>query len=163
MNKKYLFVFLLILFLFGQTELNEAPNFKLPNLDGDMIELSEVAGSGPVILSFWATWCKPCLKEMTYFNDFYNEYNERGLKLLAISVDSEKSVSKVRPYIRSNGYEFPVLLDTNSEVARKYYAQMVPFTVILNKKGEVVFIHLGYKKGDELKVKEVIEKLLSES
>lgn len=138
----------------------KAPNFKLVNLDGKYVELDKETGGGPVLLSFWATWCKPCLEEMVEYNKIYEQYEDKGFTLLAISTDTEKSVAKVKPYIKSKGYNFPVLLDTNSEVARKYYAQQMPYTVLLDKSGNIVYSHLGYMKGDEQKVEKLITELL---
>ena len=138
----------------------KAPNFKLVNLDGKYVELDKETGGGPVLLSFWATWCKPCLEEMVEYNKIYEQYEDKGFTLLAISTDTEKSVAKVKPYIKSKGYNFSVLLDTNSEVARKYYAQQMPYTVLLDKSGNIVYSHLGYMKGDEQKVEKLITELL---
>lgn len=138
----------------------KAPNFKLVNLDGKYVELNKETGNGPVLLSFWATWCKPCLEEMVEFNKIYEQYKDKGFSLLAISTDTEKSVAKVKPYVKSKGYNFPVLLDTNSEVARKYYAQQMPYTVLIDKNGNIVYSHLGYMKGDEQKVEKLISELL---
>ncbi|MDP2365091.1 MAG: TlpA disulfide reductase family protein [Ignavibacteria bacterium] len=138
----------------------KAPNFKLVNLEGKYIELNKEIGNGPILLSFWATWCKPCLEEMAEFNKIYNEYKDKGFVILAISTDSEKSVAKVKPYIKSKGYKFPVLLDTNNEVARKYYAQQMPYTVMIDKNGNIVYSHLGFMKGDEQNVEKLISELL---
>ncbi len=138
----------------------KAPNFKLVNIDGKYVELNKETGNGPVLLSFWATWCKPCLEEMAEFNKIYNEYKDKGFTILAISTDSEKSVAKVKPYIKSKGYDFPVLLDTNNEVARKYYAQQIPFTVMIDKNGNIIYSHLGYMKGDERKVKQLVSEMI---
>ncbi len=158
-----LIVFILVSSLFAQNEDTKKvvyQNFVLENLDGDLIELEEEIGEGPVLISFWATWCKPCKEELKKYNKLYEKYSEKGLKLFAISVDNEKSIAKVKPYVKTNSYEFPVLLDPNSEVARLYYAQMVPYSLILDKSGEVIYSHLGYKKGDELKVEKIISDLL---
>lgn len=138
----------------------KAPNFKLINLDGKYVELNKETGNGPVLLSFWATWCKPCLEEMAEFNKIYNEFKDKGFTILAISTDAEKSVAKVKPYIKSKGYSFMVLLDTNNEVARKYYAQQIPFTVLIDKNGNIVYSHLGYMKGDEQKVEKLVSEML---
>lgn len=164
---KLLLLFILLFFVsLPITSQNEeditgrkAPNFKLVNLDGKYVELDKETGGGPVLLSFWATWCKPCLEEMVEYNKIYEQYEDKGFTLLAISTDTEKSVAKVKPYIKSKGYNFPVLLDTNSEVARKYYAQQMPYTVLLDKSGNIVYSHLGYMKGDEQKVEKLITEL----
>lgn len=138
----------------------KAPNFKLEDSDGNIFELNKETGSYPILLSFWATWCKPCVEEMAEFNVIYSELKSKGFKMFAISTDNEKTVSKVKPFVKSKGYSFPILLDTNSEVARKYYAKAVPFTVLIDKNGHIVYSHLGYMRGDEVQVKKKIEELL---
>lgn len=138
----------------------KAPNFKLEDSEGDLFELNKETGSYPILLSFWATWCKPCVEEMAEYNELYSELKLKGFKMFAISTDNEKTVSKVKPFVKSKGYSFPVLLDTNSEVSRKYYAKAVPFTVLIDKKGNIVYTHLGYMRGDENLVKKKIEELL---
>ena len=157
--KKVLILFAVLAFvMFAQDK--KAPDFMLEDLEGEYVELADVIGDGPVIVSFWATWCKPCVEEMKAYNKIIEEMGEKGVSIVAISVDSEKSVSKVEPFIKSHGYDFTVLLDTNGEIARKYYAQTVPHSVLLDKDGNIVYQHSGYKKGDEIEMKKEIEKLL---
>ena len=144
-------------------EIKKAQNFILEDLDGDFVELDEITGEGPVLLSFWATWCKPCVDEMKELNKIYKEYKSKGFNLIAISIDSEKSVSRVKPFIKSKNYNFPVLLDTNSEVARIYYALAVPYSVLLDENGGVVYSHMGYKKGDEKEIEKLIKSLIEKS
>jgi len=156
--KNLLVLFFAFTFILSAQD-NKAPDFMLEDLEGEYVELNDVIGEGPVIVSFWATWCKPCIEEMKAFNEILETYKEKGVKIVAISVDSEKSVSKVEPFIKSKNYDFIVLLDTNGEIARKYYAQTVPHSVLLNKDGKIVYQHSGYKKGDEIEMKKEIEKL----
>ncbi|MFH1195946.1 MAG: TlpA disulfide reductase family protein [bacterium] len=166
MNYRILFVALLIFSgsMYAQSEnvesLKKAPNFQLENLDGDLISLKENLGNGPILLSFWATWCKPCIEELGHIQKIYSSLEKNGLKVFAISTDNEKSVAKVKPFIKSSNYDFTVLLDTDGETARDYFTVAVPFTVILDKNGKIVYTHSGYKKGDELKVEEIIKNLL---
>jgi len=154
------------LFFFIQAQEKEtetvrkAPDFKLENIDGKFVELSKELGSGPILLSFWATWCKPCIEELTQYKTIYNEYESKGLKIFAISTDNEKTAAKVRPMVKSKGFPFTILLDPNSEVARKYYVPSVPYVVILDKLGNIAYTHLGYMKGDEIKVREKLDDLL---
>jgi len=160
---KFLNTLLLIFFfslqLFSQNDsegIRKGPNFKLEDLDGNTVELNSELGDGPVLLSFWATWCKPCLEELNEYKKIYGEYKDKGFKMYAISTDDEKTVAKVKPFVKSKNYQFPILLDTNSDVARLYYAKPVPYSVVIDKKGFIIYSHLGYMKGDEIKVKELI-------
>jgi peroxiredoxin len=141
----------------------KAPNFELEDLDGDIYELNDFLGDGPVLISFWATWCKPCIQELKEYNKIYNEFKDDGFKVIAISTDSERSIAKVKPFISSMGYKFNVLLDTNSEIARMYYARTMPYSVVLNKDGEIIYSHIGYRHGDEQKVKEIVQKEIMNS
>ena len=134
----------------------KGPNFTLEDIDGDLVELNQEVGEGPILLSFWATWCKPCIEELNEYKQLYNEYKDSGFKMFAISTDDENTVAKVKPFVKSKGYNFPVLLDTNSDAVRLYYAQSVPYSVILDKNGMMIYSHLGYMKGDEVKVKQII-------
>jgi peroxiredoxin len=138
-----------------------APEFKLENVDGENVSLKDELGKGPILLSFWATWCKPCVEELIKYKDLYEQYKDKGLKIFAISTDDERTVAKVKPFVKSKKYPFIVLLDTNSEVARKYYAQNVPYSVLLDKNGKIIYTHLGYMKGDELKMQNKIDELVN--
>ena len=158
-----LFVFSFIVFAQPDPEgLRKGPNFKAENLEGDIIELNKELGEGPILLSFWATWCKPCIEELGEYKKIFKEFNDKGFKMYAISTDDERTVAKVKPFVKSKNYDFPVLLDTNSDVARLYYAQAMPFSVILNKEGYIVYSHLGYMRGDELKVREKISEMVNQ-
>lgn len=159
-----IFLSLLLIFIIsftaysqGESEgIRKGPNFKAENLDGETVELNAEIGDGPILLSFWATWCKPCIEELAEYKKIYKDYKDKGFKMFAISTDDERTVAKVKPFVKSKNFDFPVLLDTNMDISRLYYAQSVPYSVILDKKGMIIYSHLGYMKGDEIKVKEII-------
>lgn len=160
-----LFVIFICFSAFAQPDpdgIRKGSNFKLENLEGDIVELQAELGDGPVLISFWATWCKPCIEELGEYKKIYNEFKDKGFKMFAISTDDERTVAKVKPFVKTKNYNFPVLLDTNSEVARLYYAQAMPFSVILNKDGYIVYSHLGYMRGDELKVRDKISEMINQ-
>lgn len=139
-----------------------APNFELEDINGDIFALYEIRGKGPIILSFFASICKPCRDQTEAFSKIYSDYKDEGLMLIAISTDDQKTVAKVKPYIKSKGYTFPVLYDTNSDITRIYYALAIPYSVVIDKNGRIVYTHLGYMKGDEIEVNNEIRQLLDD-
>ena len=139
-----------------------APNFELEDINGDTFELNDTKGEGPIILSFFASICKPCRDQLEAFSKIYNEYKDEGVMLIGISTDDQKTVAKVKPYIKSKGYNFPVLYDTNNDIARIYYALAIPYSVIIDSKGRIIYTHLGYMKGDEIEVSNKIRHLLED-
>ncbi len=157
-----LFIFFAATFFAQENAVKKAPEFELEDINGDEAALSDYLGEGPVLISFWATWCKPCVEEMKHYEQLYKKYESRGLKVIAISEDNERSTAKVIPFIRSNQYTFDVLLDPDNSVARDYYVRVVPHTYVLDKEGKIVYSHSGYKRGDELLVEKKIKELLGE-
>ena len=111
-----------------------APGFKLQNLDGQSISLSDLRGK-PVMLNFWATWCPPCRSEMPYIQEIYEEWSGKGLEVLAINIG--ESPSKVKEFLQSYNLSLPVLLDTKQAAARKYNVPPIPTTFFIDKDGTI--------------------------
>ena len=141
-------------------QLPTAPPFQIKNLEGERVSLKDLLGQGPVLISFWATWCKPCLKELPHLQKFYEQYKERRLQVVAISEDSPRSLSKVKSFIAGHRYTFLVLLDDNYSTQRKFNFRGLPFTVLLDKEGHMVYKRMGYRPGDEQVLLEQILPLL---
>lgn len=163
MNKKTLlsFSFLLIAgMLFSQ---NSLPSINLKTLDGQNINTSSIENDGkPIIISFWATWCSPCKRELNNINDVYEDWvEETGVKVIAISIDDSRQVFKVGPYIEGVAWEFDVLLDTNGDFKRAMNVNNVPFTFILDGKGDIVYRHNNYAEGDEDEMYELIKEMVN--
>jgi len=140
---------------------NKLPSVKLKTIKGlPFISDSITNGNKPVIISFWATWCKPCVRELTTISDVYDDWvEETGVKLFAISVDDSRSSTLVGPMINGKGWDFTVLLDPNSDFKRAMNVGPIPHTFLLNGKGEVVFQHTSFAEGDELGLIEMVRKL----
>jgi cytochrome c biogenesis protein CcmG/thiol:disulfide interchange protein DsbE len=155
-------LFLLTDFTGGVEIKSKAYNFTAEDLDGNKIELKTSLASGPVLISFWATSCKPCIKELSQVQKFYQEYKKKGLEVLAIDVDGPRSVSAVKPKVKGLKWEFPVLLDTNKDIYRKYQVLGIPHTVIVDQSGEIRYTHTTYRAGDEKLIQKKIDELLEE-
>jgi len=158
-------ILLLSVLTFAQNEEiqqgKKAPNFKGTTLDGKNIELNKMLGKGPILVSFWATWCKPCMEELNEYQKIYEEYKQSGFEFIAISTDNEKTIAKVKPLVKSKQFSFTVITDSNSEIARKYYAYQIPYSVLIDKNGTVVYSHSGFMKGDEIKIKKLVKEQLN--
>lgn len=144
-----------------------AQNAKLPEnvtiktLDGKTVETSVIQNDGkPMIISFWATWCKPCNRELNAIKEVYEDWQaETGVKLVAISIDDARSSAKVRPHVDGNGWEYEVYLDPNQDFKRAMNVVNVPHTFLVNGKGEIVWQHTAYVDGSEEELFELVKKL----
>ncbi len=160
MTRKLIILVLLIILTNSHLGLSKtAPDFTLKDLDGNKVKLSDQLQKGPVLIDFWATYCKSCLHEMPLLNEIGKKYRDNGLQILAISTDSPKSAAKVRPYIKSSNYDFIVLLDNKQEVRRLFGGTATPYTVLISASGEIVYTHLGYIPGDEVEIEAKVAQL----
>lgn len=134
-----------------------ASNWTLPTPDGNEVTLHDALADGPVVVSFWATWCIPCLKEMPALNELAAEFAGRAT-FIAISVDNSKSMAKVGPLVRAKGWDNVVVaLDAAGTVQQMLQVLSPPYVVVYDTHGVEVYRHEGYKKGDELELKEALE------
>ncbi|MBO4751650.1 MAG: TlpA family protein disulfide reductase [Bacteroidales bacterium] len=161
--------FLLTLAVVAVSALTFAQNAKVPDnitlksLDGQSVQSSVIQNDGkPIIISFWATWCKPCNKELNAIREVYEEWQEEtGVKLVAISIDDARSASRVKPHVDGNDWPYEVYLDQNQDFKRAMNVVNVPHTFIINGEGEIVWQHTSYVDGSEEEVIEEVRKLVS--
>ena len=147
--------------LMAQSAKTLPENVTVKALDGSAVQTSVIQNDGkPIIVSFWATWCKPCNKELDAINEVYAEWQEEtGVKLVAVSIDDVKSSGRVKPWVDGKGWEFDVYLDPNQDFKRAMNVINVPHTFLLNGKGEVVWEHTSYVDGSEEELYELVKKL----
>lgn len=140
---------------------NKLPSVNVKNLEGQMVNTAELSNDGkPMIVSFWALWCKPCINELTTISDVYEDWvNETGVKLVAVSIDDARSSSKVGPTVNGKGWEYEVLLDVNGDFKRAMNVNMIPHTFLINGKGEIVWQHTSFSEGSELQLIDMVRKL----
>lgn len=153
-----LFVFI-ILFLTGISS-SQNYDFQLDDLDGNSVKLSQLLVKGPVFLQFWATWCIPCKEEMKELNELYVKYKDSGFVFVAVSIDEQKTISKVKPFIQSKSYTFTVLFDTDKNVFGNYGGQDPPYSVFLDRNGNVMKSYSGYIPGDQSRLESDIKDAL---
>lgn len=131
------------------------------DLNGKPIKTSELGNDGkPVVISFWATWCSPCKKELNAIQDLYDEWQEEtGVKLIAVSIDDERTKNRVKPYINSSGWDFDIWMDSNHDFKRAMGVNNVPHTFLVDGNGKIVYSHNNYAPGDEHKLYQEILKI----
>lgn len=144
-----------------KANLRKLPSVDLKTLEGETINTKDLKNNGnPIIISFWALWCKNCVKELNAINDVYDDWkDETGVKIIAVSIDNSRSSSKVLPFVESNDWDYEVLLDVNSDFKRAMNVITVPHTFILNGKGEIVWQHNSYVEGSEDEYLEIVKKI----
>lgn len=141
----------------------QLPGVVLKDINGKAVKTDTLSNNGkPFIIDFFATWCKPCNRELTAINEVYEDWQkETGVKVIAISIDQVQNSYKVKPLVDNHGWPYEVLLDPNGEFKRALGVQMIPYTLIIDGKGNIAYKHNGYSDGaeDELieKVRELIK------
>jgi thiol-disulfide isomerase/thioredoxin len=152
--------------LYAQEAKTDKVLFKMPSvnvvdMNGKKINTADLGNNGkPYISSFWATWCKPCVKELTTISEVYEEWQEEtGVKLIAVSIDDSRSSAQVKTLVNGKNWEYEVLLDANSDFKRAMNVNAVPHTFIVNGKGEIVWQHTSFSEGSELELISLVRKL----
>lgn len=136
-------------------------NLTLEELDGTTSKLSDYLRNGPVHITFWALWCVPCKEELRALKSFAKEHADDPFTILAVNQDSPRSLAKVKAYVKSQGFPFPVMLDPNTQVFQALNGQNLPFSVLIDKSGKIVATRTGYLPGDEKDIENDILKLIT--
>ena len=138
----------------------QLPNVTLQDIDGNKVQTGTISNDGnPIIISFWATWCKPCLRELKAIHEVYADWqDETGVKMYIVSIDQAQDANKVKPLVDGFGWEYEVLLDPNGDFKRAMNVQNVPHVFVINGKGKIVYNHAGYVDGGEEDIREALDK-----
>ena len=161
MNKVIALAVVLFMGLGVIAQSNGLPSAKLKTLDGNTFDMAKLENDGkPIIISFWATWCSPCKRELNTIAEEYEDWqDETGVKLVAISIDDARNMHKVKPYVAGQAWEYEVYLDPNSDFRRLMNVNNVPHTFLLDGDRNVVYQHNSYAPGDEEHLYELVEKV----
>ena len=136
-----------------------APDFTLKSLDGKNLKLSEMRGK-VVLINFWASWCGPCRQEMPLLNSLHNKYEPLGFTVIGVNV--EERTENARDFIKNTPVDFPILLDNENRVSKLYKVVAMPTTVVVDRDGNMRFLHHGYIPGDEFEYRKMVKKLIRE-
>jgi thiol-disulfide isomerase/thioredoxin len=162
--RKLLTVVVLLLGLSAQAQEQAGlPNVQLKDIQGNVVKLQDLTTAGePLIISFWATWCTPCKKELSNYAELYDDWQKDfKVKVVAISIDDARNTAKVKAYVNGVRWPFQVLLDPNEDMKRSLNFQTVPFTILIDGNGKIIYRHNSYVEGDEFVMEEKLKKLTS--
>ena len=161
--KIFSYICLLSFLLSGDVSQSEEfiPDVNLKDINKKKIKLIDTCKDSYVLFNFWNMACEPCKKEMKFLNEFNQKYNEFGFKVVSINMDSPRSMSKVKKYVKSSKYTFEVLQDPRMNLFKKMGGSIMPFVVIADNQGKIVNKHIGYNLGDEISLEEEIKLLIS--
>ena len=149
--------------VWAQTGSQTMPEIILKDLNGKNVNVADYSKNGKItVISFWATWCTPCKKELNNLNELYDEWKEKyNMVIVSVSTDNSRNVPKVKPYVDGQGWDFDCLLDVNEDLKRAMNAVSIPFTIVLDANGNIVYSHTGYLEGDEFVLEEKIKAMMA--
>jgi len=161
---KIITCFMMFSIIFSETKsttLEYIPNVILKDINKQKVKLLDISKDKYIVFNFWNMACEPCKKEMKFLNEFHRKYSEYDFKVISINMDSPRSMSKVKKYVKSSKYEFDVLVDPRMSLFKKMGGSIMPFVVVVDNKGVVTNKHIGYNLGDEVALEEEIKVLIS--
>lgn len=134
-----------------QPKTNKLPSLNVTDLKGNKLDIAQYAKNGKVtVISFWATWCKPCVKELNAINEYYEDWkSEFDFEVLAVSIDDARTKAKVPAYVKATGWPFDIVIDEAGASKRAFNYQNPPYMVVVDKNGDIAYKHSGYLTGDE--------------
>jgi len=162
--KNSLFLLLFATIFFGFTTDNptkQLPNISIADLQGKPVNIQEYAKKSKItVISFWATWCAPCKRELDAISELYPTWQEEyNTQLVAITIDNARALTQVKPLIEEKGWEFDVLSDAKQELQQALNFQAIPQTFVVDEGGNILYQHEGYTPGDEYELEKIIKEL----
>ncbi len=160
---KNLFISIIVFWSFTSISYPQSSiNFTANDINGEEIVFSSLLEKGPVMLAFWRSWCPSCKEEQKAMQELYEKYKSSGFEYIGVNVDNQKSVSKVKSYVAAHNFTFKVILDTDKKIFEMCGGidEAMPYSLTVNKHGDIISTRIGFKSGDEHFIEEEIKVML---
>lgn len=158
--QKFLLLLIILVISISFVSAQDKIEFNVETIENEQLVFTEINKKGPVLVNFWALWCKPCRAEMRHLENLYDKYKDKGFTIIGVNQDTPRSLAKVKSFVSTHGVNFPIALDPDQEIFQQFNGQSIPLSVLYNSKGEVVYKHVGYLPGDEVELEENIKIVL---
>ncbi len=158
--QKFLLLLIILVISISFVSAQDKIEFNVETIENEQLVFTEINKKGPVLVNFWALWCKPCRAEMRHLENLYEKYKDKGFTIIGVNQDTPRSLAKVKSFVSTHGVNFPIALDPDQEIFQQFNGQSIPLSVLYNSKGEVVYKHVGYLPGDEIELEENIKNVL---
>ncbi|MBI3232680.1 MAG: TlpA family protein disulfide reductase [Bacteroidetes bacterium] len=143
----------------------QLPDIKLKDVNGKDVNIKDYGKTGKItIISLWATWCKPCILEINNINEQLDTWKEKyKVQMVTVTVDQAKNTPNVKPFVDGQGWDFDVIMDTNQDLMHALNVPSVPYMLLIDQQGNIVYEHNGYNQGDEFILEKKLEKLAADN
>jgi len=161
MKQTTISLFFFLCFAMVATAQKTVPSVTVKTLDGQTVNLKDYAAKSgkTIIIDFWATWCSPCKKELDTVAEYYDEWQKKyNVELLAITIDNQRALPKVPGIVESKGWTYTIFAGNEEDMRNAFNFQTIPQTLVIDKKGNIVFEHNGYVPGDEEELEKAVAK-----
>ncbi|MBT3229036.1 MAG: TlpA family protein disulfide reductase [Candidatus Marinimicrobia bacterium] len=152
-------LFLIAALSFGQEK--NLPQVNLKDMKNKTQSLSKLVKGKVTLINFWATYCVPCRKEMKHLNRISKTYADQNVQVIGISIDDSRTVGRVKSMVKSQKLEYTILLDTEQKLYKNFNTSAMPFSLLINADGKILWEHTGYLPGDEAQMEIEIKKALT--
>lgn len=138
----------------------QAPRFRIRDVQGHLLDLDELRHKGPVLIDFWATWCRPCIESLPELKAWHRKFGPQGLTVIGVSIDGPRNFAKVRPFAKARGLSYPMAIDQDGSLQQLFHVLAVPTAILIDTSGVISRVRVAYRPGESAEFEEHIQALL---